>query len=644
MRQEMMEQGLLDFAPDDTLAGFRLDALEVYNWGTFHKKVWRLTLNSRNGLLTGDIGSGKSTLVDAVTTLLVPAQRIAYNKAAGADTRERSLRSYVQGYYKSERSDMGHAAKSVALRDQNSFSVILGQFKNRGFVQDVTLAQVFWTKEARGQPERFYVVGDRVLSIARDFNNFGPDIGQLKKRLKKMKDVAVFDTFPKYGAAFRRRFGIENEQALALFHQTVSMKSVGNLTDFVREHMLEAFDVAPRIEALIHHFDDLRRAHDAVLKAKHQIERLTPLVAECRTHGDLGDETRVLRNCRDALTPYFAFHKKALYKKRMKNLEEEQGRLDRKITILDTRRREQMGERDGLKQAISENGGDRLERIRSVVWKDGASNLEVGEPTADPLSMAEMERTLGRMVSELKLRAASGDGQQMTWGAALTEPLVVEAIWRSEDGERPVEGVPVRFGFERGSGALDSVGVTDARGRAACTVHRVSGEMETARVVARVDTTVLGTEFTHPNTGRWLAQLAEVRTVFTLQRKLRRLFVAVDETVLGEATGEKMVENLLKERISEWGKVAIAEDRTSAEWILEGGAAVRAGQHTAGIFSCYATVTVRLFEVQSRIELFKKRLDGVKGFHIDQREAGRRALKKAGSQIAEEVVSVLEGL
>jgi hypothetical protein len=118
----------------------------------------------------------------------------------------------------------------------------------------------------------------------------------------------------------------------------------------------------------------------------------------------------------------------------------------------------------------------------------------------------------------------------------------------------------------------------------------------------------------------------------------------VDETVLGEATGEKMVTALLKERISEWGKVAIAEDRTSAEWILEGQAAVRAGQNTANIFSCYATVTVRLFEVRSRTELFKKRLDGVKGFHIDQREAGHRALKKAGARIAEEVVAVLEGL
>ena len=33
---------------------------------------------------------------------------------------------------------------------------------------------------------------------------------------------------------------------MELFHQTVSMKSVGNLTDFVRDHMLEPFDAAKR--------------------------------------------------------------------------------------------------------------------------------------------------------------------------------------------------------------------------------------------------------------------------------------------------------------------------------------------------------------------------------------------------------------
>lgn len=43
-----------------------------------------------------------------------------------------------------------------------------------------------------------------------------------------------------------RALGIRSEQALNLFHQTVSMKAIGNLTDFVRAHMLEPFDVAER--------------------------------------------------------------------------------------------------------------------------------------------------------------------------------------------------------------------------------------------------------------------------------------------------------------------------------------------------------------------------------------------------------------
>ena len=65
----------LDFVADDSRVGFRLQRLEVLNWGTFDKRVWRYELDGRNGLLTGDIGSGKSTLVDAITTLLVPAHR-----------------------------------------------------------------------------------------------------------------------------------------------------------------------------------------------------------------------------------------------------------------------------------------------------------------------------------------------------------------------------------------------------------------------------------------------------------------------------------------------------------------------------------------------------------------------------------------
>ena len=420
-----LHQGLpqtlgLNFVADDALSGFRLERLEVLNWGTFDGRVWTLQLDGKNGLLTGDIGSGKSTLVDAITTLLVPAQRIAYNKAAGADSRERTLRSYVLGHYKSERNEVTGSAKPVSLRDHNSYSVILGVFHNAGYDQTVTLAQVFWMKEAQGQPARFFAAAERDLSIATDFAHFGSDIAQLRRRLRGA-GAEIEDSFPKYGAWFRRRFGIDNEQALELFHQTVSMKTVGNLTDFVRSHMLEPFDVAPRIGALITHFDDLNRAHEAVLKAKRQVEMLTPLVADCQRHSTLVQEVDDLRLCRDGLRAHFAGLKLGLLEKRIASLHDEWERLEAQVKRLDGRREDQRIQVDELRRAVAENGGDRLERLAAEIKKKealrearhakaqryAALTASVGEVLAadEPAFLAQRSR-LKALRDELRARDA----------------------------------------------------------------------------------------------------------------------------------------------------------------------------------------------------------------------------------------------
>jgi uncharacterized protein YPO0396 len=358
-----MTQAPLDFVSSDERAGFRLHRLELYNWGTFHHHVWPLAPSGDNVLVTGDIGSGKSTLVDAITTLLVPPQRILYNKAAGAEARERNLRSYVLGYYKSERGEAGLSARPVALRGPDSYSVILAVFRNEGFSETVTLAQVFWLRDPAGQPARLYVVADGPLEIAQHFAQFGTDVADLRKRLRKTAGVDVQETFPPYASAFRRRFGIENEQALELFHQTVSMKSVGNLTDFVRQHMLEAFPTEPRIEALVGHFEDLNRAHEAVLKAKAQVGALTPLVTDCDRHDGLRAEVAKLRTCREALRPYFSELKLELLDKRLALLDDELERLAQRIAADEEQRDRARAKRDDLKHSISENGGDRIERI-----------------------------------------------------------------------------------------------------------------------------------------------------------------------------------------------------------------------------------------------------------------------------------------
>lgn len=352
----------LDFVADDSRVGFRLQRLEVLNWGTFDRRVWRHELNGSNGLLTGDIGSGKSTLVDAITTLLVPAHRVAYNKAAGADARERSLRSYVLGHYKSERNEATGSARPVALRDSSSYSVILGVFRNEGYDQEVSLAQVFWFREPQGQPARLFVMAERELAIAEHFSGFGSDIGGLRKKLRAA-GCELADSFPPYGAWFRRRFGIEHDQALELFHQTVSMKSVGNLTDFVRNHMLEPFDVGSRIEALLAHFDDLDRAHQAVLKAKRQVELLAPLMEDGRSHVRLAAEIQELRDGREALRPYFAGMKCALLDRRIALLTQEAMRQDAQIANVAQQRDALRAEQASLERALRDNGGDRLEQL-----------------------------------------------------------------------------------------------------------------------------------------------------------------------------------------------------------------------------------------------------------------------------------------
>ena len=351
-----------DESSDGALSGFRLERVEVLNWGTFNRKVWSLNLAGRNTLLTGDIGSGKSTLVDAVTTLLVPAHRVAYNRAAGAERKERDLRSYVLGHYKSESSDSSSSSKPVPLRDESTLSVIVGVFRDRQLGKTVTLAQVFWFKQGVTQPERLFVGAEAELSIREHFTGHGGEMTALKRRLKS-EGAEWYESFKGYGAWFRRRLGLRSDQALELFHQTVSMKSVGNLTEFVRDHMLDSSDPWERIGKLLAHFEDLTEAHEAVRRAKRQMDMLEPLVGDCTRHAEAEAERCDLDATRDALDICFAALERGL-------ITDELGRISADTTRVNARRDARADERrrlaareDELLSNIAMNGGDRLRQI-----------------------------------------------------------------------------------------------------------------------------------------------------------------------------------------------------------------------------------------------------------------------------------------
>lgn len=350
--------------------GHRLQYMELLNWGTFNGKIWRITPEGENSLLTGAVGSGKSTVVDALTSLLVPHQRITFNKAAGAESRERNLASYIKGNYSSKSDELTNGSKAVTLRytkaGEATFTAIVANFRNTGYETNISLAQLFWIEN--GGVRKLLLIGNEPLTIKEHLSGF-TDVKELKKRLRANKSIEIFDdNFARYSQRFRQLFGMNSDKAIELFYQTVSMKSVSSLTNFVREQMLERTNIQEQIEELKKRFDNLHQAHAAVMEARKQRDILSPLTTLDQEYSETRKQLQEIEFLlSDAIPTYFADKKLYL-------LQKEIATCQRKLTQLESQFNQAEQELDNcrnsindLRQAIRENGGDRLEQIKKEI-------------------------------------------------------------------------------------------------------------------------------------------------------------------------------------------------------------------------------------------------------------------------------------
>ena len=299
-------------------AGFCLQRFEALNWGTFDQRPWVLDLQGDIALLTGLNGSGKSTLVDGLLTLLVPNRRRSYNQASSsARKKERDEKSYVQGAYGRTRSDESYGSKPKLLREKSTLSVLLAHFSDRAS-QDITLAQVLWIHD--GSVQKFFIIANEALSIAEHFTQF-QRIPDLKKRLKT-SGAEVFEEFKKYSQRFRKCLGLQSEKALDLFNQTVSIKEIGGLNDFVRNHMLEKADEQTKIRELQESYENLTVSHTAIQNARKQLETLVPLAAEAEKYKTLNSNVATLERLQRIAPAFFAGRKLDLLTQTLQDIDQ----------------------------------------------------------------------------------------------------------------------------------------------------------------------------------------------------------------------------------------------------------------------------------------------------------------------------------
>ena len=183
-----------------------LKKFELFNWWTFDQKIETYYLDDDITVVSWDNGSGKSTVVDAFVSLLVPGRMRKYNLSATewSSKKSRNELSYIKWAYKNE--ETSEWVKTAYLRWNKSwistYSVILWYFRDEVANKEITMATFFRTTS--NWVEKFYVISEQELYLKEDFVNILNNkelqnpLSKLKTILKTKNDTKIYTKFKEY--------------------------------------------------------------------------------------------------------------------------------------------------------------------------------------------------------------------------------------------------------------------------------------------------------------------------------------------------------------------------------------------------------------------------------------------------------------
>nr|NLI49862.1 ATPase [Propionibacterium sp.] len=258
----------------------RLVRLQLVNWGTFHG-YFDLPVPRSGLLVTGPSGSGKSSLLDALASVLVQPRWLQFNAAAqegGVADRSRTLVSYVRGAYKREADGTTGEVSTTFLRPGATWSAVALTFDDAAG-RVTTVLRLFHLPRgttAAGDLASVFCLAEEPVDLLA-LEPFAKD-GLDQRRLKAAHPGwSVQTTYSAFSPRLQRRLGLASDQAQRLLHKTQSAKNLTSLDTLLREFMLDQPDTFDLVTSATEQFHELAAAHASVVDARRQKEALAPL-------------------------------------------------------------------------------------------------------------------------------------------------------------------------------------------------------------------------------------------------------------------------------------------------------------------------------------------------------------------------------
>lgn len=344
-------------------APFVLSHLEVFNWGPFQGRHC-VEINPEGSAIIGPTGSGKTTLVDALMTLLVA--RPKYNLAStGGHESDRDLISYIRGVTGSgNNSDSSHISRQGKVT-----TGISAHFSNAA--QQIQIGVIMWidsTSSASKDQKDLWFLTERDDQSLEQWLTLHQEGGArtLKQYGRETSGLHIFDTRKSYLARLRQRFEV-GENAFALLNRAAGLKQLNSIDEIFRDLVLEDRSAFLRAAEVCKEFDDLSTIRAELEIARKQEQSLTPIARTHEKYIAAGQELTTHEALLQILPIWFAMAGHRLWGQRASDLQQQLEQLDLDIRTKETQENTLKSHATSLKEAYLRVGGADIEQLDDMI-------------------------------------------------------------------------------------------------------------------------------------------------------------------------------------------------------------------------------------------------------------------------------------
>ena len=340
---------------------FVITHLELFDWGSFAGRH-SAQIDLEGSAIIGPTGSGKTTLVDALMTLITANPR--YNLAStGGHESDRDLVSYIRGVSGAGNNsgDNEHIA-----RPGKTVSGIAARFSNGE--KQLVIGAVFWldgTNSAATDLGRLWIYSEAAGEGLDEWleTHHAGGARALKQHARETSGLRVTSNKQEYLSHLRRFFEV-GENAFTLLNRAAGLKQLNSIDEVFRELVLDDTSAFDRAAEVAKEFDDLAAIHGELEIARQQQHSLRPIEESWRKRETLAQHLDLQRQIKDILPRWYAEAAHRLAIQRLARIDTEIDECRRKGEALCGQIKMADAEAETLRDIYLKAGGASIEQLR----------------------------------------------------------------------------------------------------------------------------------------------------------------------------------------------------------------------------------------------------------------------------------------